>query len=80
MLELVRHLACDPESHDYHAHARRLLATYGADALNQALACQDELMAQGDESAAMIVLRLLTAIWDMEDEAEGGGTESGDKS
>lgn len=52
----------------------------GADAVNQALACQDELMAQGDENAAMIVLRLLTAIWDMEDEAEGGGPESGDKS
>ena len=47
--------------------ATRLLATYGTDAVDVALNCQNALMDQGKELAAAAVLKVLMAIWEIED-------------
>ncbi len=47
--------------------ATRLLATYGTDAVDVVLNCQNALMDKGNELAAAAVLKVLMAIWEIED-------------
>jgi len=47
--------------------ATRLLATYGTDAVDVALNRQNVLMDKGNELAAAAVLKVLMAIWEIED-------------
>ena len=49
------------------AEAARLVAAYGREAVNVALECQNALMERGQDIAALTVLQVITAIWEIED-------------
>lgn len=53
--------------HEARAEAERLIAAYGEEAVNVALACQDALLERGQDVAALTLLQVITAIWDIED-------------
>lgn len=53
--------------HEARAEAERLIAAHGEEAVNVALACQDALLERGQDVAALTLLQVITAIWDIED-------------
>lgn len=67
LADAMERLHAELSAAEARSHAARLVEAYNGEAVNMALQCQNLLMEAGKEIAALSVLQVIAAIWEIED-------------